>query len=78
MNLINRTAFVTSLFTLTTAIASVPSNAQYTINSRNNCSVTQSIYHIFDNQQNNISSLPCIQDSMKTIYNPNPTWQSDL
>ena len=75
MKLINANAFVTSLMTLSVAVIPVTSNPQL---ATDNCSPTQILNDQLDIHSSQASSNSCIQNTVETIYNPNPDWRPNL
>ena len=75
MKLINVNAFITSLITLSAVAIPAVVNAQF---APSNCNPTQNINYQLDIQSDKAVSTPCIQNSVETIYNPNPNWQPNL
>ena len=75
MKLIDANALVTSLMTLSVVVIPVISNAQL---APDNCSPTQILNDQLDIHSPLASSNSCIQNTVETIYNPNPDWQPNL
>ena len=75
MNL-RKTAFLTTLATLATAIAPLSINAQSPTNIYHDCTIAES-ENTFGNSSE-FSTEPCLQETVKTIYNPQPSWQPKL
>lgn len=73
----HKTAFLTTLATLITAIAPLSSHAQSVTNIYHDCTVTEETENIFSNSQN-FSAKPCLQETVETIYNPQSSWQPNL
>ncbi|MBE9044828.1 hypothetical protein IQ255_10480 [Pleurocapsales cyanobacterium LEGE 10410] len=75
MKFVDAQAFITSLMTLSAVLVSAPSNAQFTPEL---CSATPDLDYAIAIEQDRNLATPCIQDAIKTIYNPHSTWQPDL